>query len=82
MVAHGCGAGARAAQINLGALHASGMGMPQDYKAAYAWLSLAATSGSATALQRREEVAQALTTEQLSLAKIEAATLIIKMKNK
>ncbi len=53
------------AQKNLGLMYAMGQGVPQDYKAAYAWFSVAAANGDEDAAKDRDVVAKELATTQL-----------------
>ena len=58
------------AQINLGAMHAEGWGvLPRDAVKAYAWLNIGAEQGSEPAREMRDEVAAALSREELSRAR-------------
>ncbi|MDQ3561104.1 MAG: SEL1-like repeat protein, partial [Pseudomonadota bacterium] len=63
--------GVRDSQFNLAILHARGLGVPQDMVEAYKWFAVAAGSGDAEALKRRDIIAAAL--PQADLAKAQAA---------
>jgi len=56
-------------QFNLGIMAAKGAGMPSDLEESYKWFALAAKSGDKDAAQKRDEVAKALTPDQLSKAR-------------
>lgn len=62
------------AQLNLGRLHAEGT--PRDLTAAYTWLSLAAGQGKRWAEQRRQELADKMTPEQLADAERRIAAFV------
>lgn len=49
-------------------MYAIGQGVPQDYKEAYAWFSVAAVYGDADAVSNRDHAAKLLTSEQLAEA--------------
>ncbi|MGP0174066.1 tetratricopeptide repeat protein [Pseudomonas sp. NCHU5208] len=57
------------AQSRLGTLYAKGEGVQQDDAEAFYWLSLATAGGNAGARSLRDDVAQALTPEQLEAAR-------------
>ena len=59
----------RDSQFNLAILHARGNGVPQDLEETYKWFAIAAREGDQDAAQKRDEVANALTPEQLKSAK-------------
>ncbi len=52
--------GNASAQSHLGVMYRDGRGVPQDYKQAHTWFSLAAAQGNASALASRELVAARL----------------------
>ena len=54
------------AQLNLGDLHANGVGVPVDPVQAWLWLGLAARAGNAWATQRQTEVGRIMTPAQLA----------------
>ena len=56
-------------QFNLAILYARGNGVPQSFEDSYKWFAIAAKDGDKDAAQKQEEVARALTPEQLSKAK-------------
>lgn len=59
----------RDSQFNLAILHARGNGVPQDLEETYKWFAVAAREGDTDAAQKRDEVANALSPEQLKSAK-------------
>ncbi|MCW5697093.1 MAG: SEL1-like repeat protein [Bauldia sp.] len=61
--------GVRDSQYNLGVIYARGIGVTQDLPASYLWFALAAAQGDADAAQRRDDVAAALSEEQLAAAR-------------
>lgn len=61
--------GVRDSQFNLGILNAKGVGEPQDLLQSYKWFGLAAKNGDTDAADKRDEVAKALTDEQLERAR-------------
>lgn len=56
-------------QFNLGILNARGNGVPQDLEASYKWFAIAAKEGDKDAAQKRDEVANVMTPEQLEKAR-------------
>ena len=70
--------GIKDSQFNLGILAAKGVGMKQDLSESYKWFALAAKAGDKDAAAKRDEIAQALGTEQLARAR--AATELWKPK--
>jgi TPR repeat protein len=56
------------AQLNLGDLYAKGRGVRRDLVEAHLWLGLAANQGREWATRRRDEIAGAMTAEQLGAA--------------
>ncbi|MDA4630960.1 sel1 repeat family protein, partial [Escherichia coli] len=61
--------GVKDSQFNLAILSAKGMGMRQDLEESYKWFALAANAGDKDAGQKRDEVAKAMTTDQLTRAR-------------
>lgn len=59
----------RDSQFNLAILYARGNGVPQDLEETYKWFAIAAREGDQDAAQKRDEVANALSPEQLKSAK-------------
>lgn len=62
------------AQNKLGIMYANGTGVSPDTITAYKWLSLACTQGVTEAVSGRDEVRNAMTTEQIAIAQREAST--------
>lgn len=60
-------------QYNLGILYARGAGVDQDLTESYKWFSIVGDSGDKDAQQKRDEVAESLTPEQLTKAKAAVA---------
>lgn len=58
--------GIRDSQYNLGVIYARGIGVDQDLVASYVWFALAAAQGDSDASARRDEIASALSTDQLA----------------
>lgn len=56
------------AQYNLGMMYKSGLGVPQNYKEAYIWFSLAAAQGHKEALKKRNITEKKLSPQQLAEA--------------
>ena len=61
--------GVRDSQFNLAILYARGNGVTQDLEESYKWFAIAARDGDRDAAEKRDEVANAMTPEQLSGAK-------------
>lgn len=73
------------AQYDLGMMYKSGLGVPQNYKLAYIWFSLAAAKGHKDAVKRRDITEKKLGPQQLSEAQDFAVlqqNLISKLKSK
>lgn len=70
--------GVKDSQFNLGILAAKGVGMPQNLEEAYKWFALVAKTGDKDAAAKRDEIANALRSEQLETAR--AATTLWKAK--
>ncbi|CAN7221479.1 peptidoglycan-binding protein [Pararhizobium sp. LjRoot238] len=66
--------GIRDSQFNLAILYARGNGVKQDLEQSYKWFAVAARDGDADAGQKRDEVAKALSAEQLTSAKAKFET--------
>ena len=62
-------------QYDLGMAYFFGSDVPQDYKQAYIWLSIAVTNGYEDAAAKRDKAALELTPEALAEAQAEAAAL-------
>jgi len=62
-------------QYELGMAYYFGDPIPQDYKQAYIWLSVAVTSGYDEAAAKRDKAALELAPDVLAEAQAEAATL-------
>jgi localization factor PodJL len=61
--------GIRDSQYNLGVIFARGIGVEPDLPEAYKWFAIAAAQGDNDAAARRDDVAAALTPEQLTAAR-------------
>lgn len=61
--------GVRDSQFNLAILYARGSGVKQDIEESYKWFAIAARDGDADAGQKRDEVAGAMSPQQLQSAK-------------
>ena len=61
------------AQYHLGAAYDNGKGVPQNYREAYIWYSLAAANGDKEAAEYRDKSAKRLSPADLSSAQKEAA---------
>jgi localization factor PodJL len=59
----------RDSQFNLAILYARGSGVKQDLTESYKWFGIAARQGDQDAAQKRDEVANAMSSEQLKAAK-------------
>ncbi len=64
--------GVKDSQYNLAILHARGSGVPQDLEESYKWFAIAADGGDKDAAEKRDEVANALSPEQLDSARAKA----------
>ena len=67
-------------QYDLGVAYYFGNAVPQDYKQAYIWLSVAVTNGYDDAAEKRDKAALELTPAALTEAQAEAAALDKKIK--
>lgn len=63
------------AQIVLGRMYYDGLNIPQDFKQAYVWFSVAAATGSITAKKLRDQAAVKLTSNGLEIAQAQANKL-------
>jgi localization factor PodJL len=61
--------GVRDSQYNLGVIYARGIGTAPDLITSYKWFALAAAQGDADAAARRDDVAAALSADQLATAR-------------
>ena len=61
--------GLKDSQFNLGILTAKGEGVPQNLAESYKWFAIAAKTGDPDAATKRDEVADALSSEQLEVAR-------------
>jgi localization factor PodJL len=61
--------GVKDSQFNLAILSAKGMGVPQNLEESYKWFALAANAGDKDAAQKRDDVAKAMTPDQLTRAR-------------
>ena len=61
--------GIRDSQYNLGVIYARGIGVDPNLVEAYKWFAIAAAQGDSDAAARRDDVAAALTPEQLTAAR-------------
>ncbi len=61
--------GVKDSQFNLAILSAKGMGVPQNLEESYKWFAVAANAGDKDAAQKRDEVAKAMTPDQLERAR-------------
>lgn len=61
--------GVKDSQFNLAVLSAKGMGVQQNLEESYKWFALAANAGDKDAGQKRDEVAKAMSPEQLQRAR-------------
>ena len=57
------------AQINLGVLCANGTGAPQNSVMAYMWISLSTAQGDTTGYKYLNELAKAMTSQEITQAK-------------
>ncbi len=67
-------------QYDLGAAYYFGNAVPQDYKQAYIWFSVAVTNGYDDAAEKRDKAALELSADALTEAQAEAAALDKKIK--
>ncbi|WP_367716273.1 peptidoglycan-binding protein [Nitratireductor sp. GISD-1A_MAKvit] len=70
--------GVKDSQFNLGILSAKGLGVTQDLTEAYKWFAIVAQSGDKDAAGKRDEVAAALSPDQLKRAKSKTALWKVK----
>jgi localization factor PodJL len=61
--------GVRDSQYNLGVIYARGLGVAQDLVESYKWFAIAASQGDTDASARRDEVAKAMTADDLAKAR-------------
>lgn len=61
--------GIRDSQYNLGVIYARGIGVDADLVASYKWFAIAAAQGDTDAAARRDDVAAALSPEELATAR-------------
>ena len=61
--------GVKDSQFNLGILAAKGVGVPRNLEDSYKWFALVAKSGDADATQKRDEIVNSLSPEQLARAR-------------
>jgi localization factor PodJL len=61
--------GVRDSQYNLGVIYARGLGTGQDLVESYKWFAIAASQGDTDAAGRRDEVAKAMTGDDLAKAR-------------
>jgi len=61
--------GVRDSQYNLGVIYARGLGPAQDLAESYKWFTIAAAQGDTDAAARRDEVAKAMSPEELARAR-------------
>lgn len=61
--------GVKDSQFNLAILSAKGVGMKQNLEESYKWFAIAAQAGDSDAASKREDVAHAMTPDQLARAK-------------
>jgi localization factor PodJL len=66
--------GVRDSQYNLGVIYARGLGPAQDLPESYKWFAIAATGGDTDAAVRRDEVAKAMSPEELAEARTAVQT--------
>ncbi len=66
--------GVKDSQFNLAILYAKGSGVPQDLSESFKWFDVAARAGDKDAEQKRDEIAKALTPEQLKAAQTKSAS--------
>ncbi len=64
--------GVRDSQYNLGVIYARGLGTPQDLVEAYKWFATAAAQGDGDAATRRDQLGQALTSDEIARAEAAA----------
>tara|TARA_R110002110_G_scaffold121431_2_gene297175 strand:- start:8270 stop:9571 length:1302 start_codon:yes stop_codon:yes gene_type:complete len=72
--------GSDVAQTQIGYLYSQGKGVPQNLVEAYAWLNLAAKSGSEQASAQRETVANKMTNAQITQAQNRSLALLESVK--
>ncbi|MEJ0011975.1 MAG: peptidoglycan-binding protein [Bauldia sp.] len=70
--------GVRDSQYNLGVIYARGLGVTQDLPESYKWFAIAATQGDSDASARRDEVAKAMSADDLAKARAAVAAWHVK----
>lgn len=65
--------GIKDSQFNVGILYVRGLGVKSDLAQAYKWFDLVARTGDDDAAEKRDEIAKALTPEELETAKAASA---------
>lgn len=66
--------GVRDSQFNLGILYARGLGVKRDLATSYKWFAIAANAGDGESAKKRDDVAQALSKEDLARARLAVET--------
>ena len=64
------------AQYNLGAMHYSGQGVPQDYVTAHMWYNIAAANGHEYAAKNRDFLGPKMTPADISEAQRRASVCV------
>ncbi|MEJ0096885.1 MAG: SEL1-like repeat protein [Bauldia sp.] len=70
--------GVRDSQYNLGVIYARGLGTGQDLVESYKWFAIAASQGDTDASARRDEVAKAMSADDLAKARAAVAAWHVK----
>ncbi len=70
--------GIRDSQFNLGILYARGLGVPRDLVTSYKWFALAATAGDTDSAKKRDDIAQALSKDDLARARLAVESWVAK----
>ena len=68
-------------QYNLGILYARGAGVDQNMAESYKWFSIVGAAGDQDAVNKRDEVAKALSEQELAKAKAEVASFKVADRN-
>ncbi len=71
--------GEKDSQFILASIYYSGEGVPQNFRSAYIWYSIAAANNDSEAIQLRDEVAKKLTPDELSSAQKDASDIFEKI---
>jgi TPR repeat protein len=73
--------GVDSAQNNLGVQYANGYGVQRSLVTAYAWYNIAAAKGNETAIKNKEQISQAMSSDEITQAQALSNTLSAQIQN-